>query len=197
MAGSIPAPFHFSNFEESEALEKRSVNKSTEKNRGCDTLKVAALLRTNDRPIQSKPVADGVTTSLIGHIERASKRGGEHVQLRKAYRSFAAYIGGKAKSFRRSIFFLQRFPACATLKAAVSQAWFRSSPSEEIANIEIRLQPYVVCRKGHEGIVLVPGNELAGLIETAHLLRSDFGQQCTRMPLKILFIVRDPAVTPS
>jgi antitoxin YefM len=33
-------------------------------------------------------------------------------------------------------------------------------------------EPTVVRRRGHTGIALIPEDELAGLIETAHLLRS-------------------------
>jgi hypothetical protein len=48
------------------------------------------------------------TSNGVCGFESASKRSGERVQLRKAYRSFAAYIGGKAETFRRSFLSLPK-----------------------------------------------------------------------------------------
>jgi antitoxin YefM len=56
--------------------------------------------------------------------------------------------------------------------ATISYSQVRERLAEVWDTVESTREPTIVQRRGHENIAIIPADELAGLLETAHLLRS-------------------------
>jgi antitoxin YefM len=56
--------------------------------------------------------------------------------------------------------------------ATISYSQVREHLAEVWDTVESTREPTIVQRRGHENIAVMPADELAGLLETAHLLRS-------------------------